>query len=559
MLIGAMLLFISILAAKLSPKVGTPALLLFLFIGMLFGSDGLGIQFNNPEIAQFIGMLALSIILFSGGMETKYSEIKPVAAPGVVLATVGVLLTALLTGCFIYWICGIIGINIGFLECLLMASVMSSTDSASVFSILRAKKQGLKQNLRPLLELESGSNDPMAYILTILLITMITSGDMSIGGAVLMFFTQMIIGALAGFLLGQLAVKVINMINLENKSLYSVLLLAMVFFIFSFTDLIRGNGYLAVYIAGLVVGNHKIKFQKSLSTFFDGFTWLFQIVMFLMLGLLVNPSELLGVAILGLMVGVFMILISRPASVFLCMAPFRKFTLKAKMYVSWVGLRGAVPIIFATYPLVAGLEHANLIFNTVFFITIVSLLVQGTTVSPMAKLLKLSTDIEEAGFDIDIPEEMKAALTEMEVKADFLAGGNTLKDIKLKPNTLVMMIRRGDNYIVPKGDTEIEVGDKILFISTNAAELPEDYSVSKTSRREKAKAAISNVKAKGRQRHEKSKVEQEADIVASIEEAEIAAAEEDEEEDYYCLEGDIREIDPELAGEQDIMQLEEVE
>ena len=559
LLIGAMLLFISILAAKLSPKVGTPALLLFLFIGMLFGSDGLGIQFNNPEIAQFIGMLALSIILFSGGMETKYSEIKPVAAPGVVLATVGVLLTALLTGCFIYWICGIIGINIGFLECLLMASVMSSTDSASVFSILRAKKQGLKQNLRPLLELESGSNDPMAYILTILLITMITSGDMSIGGAVLMFFTQMIIGALAGFLLGQLAVKVINMINLENKSLYSVLLLAMVFFIFSFTDLIRGNGYLAVYIAGLVVGNHKIKFQKSLSTFFDGFTWLFQIVMFLMLGLLVNPSELLGVAILGLMVGVFMILISRPASVFLCMAPFRKFTLKAKMYVSWVGLRGAVPIIFATYPLVAGLEHANLIFNTVFFITIVSLLVQGTTVSPMAKLLKLSTDIEEAGFDIDIPEEMKAALTEMEVKADFLAGGNTLKDIKLKPNTLVMMIRRGDNYIVPKGDTEIEVGDKILFISTNAAELPEDYSVSKTSRREKAKAAISNVKAKGRQRHEKSKVEQEADIVASIEEAEIAAAEEDEEEDYYCLEGDIREIDPELAGEQDIMQLEEVE
>ena len=559
LLIGAMLLFISILAAKLSPKVGTPALLLFLFIGMLFGSDGLGIQFNNPEIAQFIGMLALSIILFSGGMETKYSEIKPVAAPGVVLATVGVLLTALLTGCFIYWICGIIGINIGFLECLLMASVMSSTDSASVFSILRAKKQGLKQNLRPLLELESGSNDPMAYILTILLITMITSGDMSIGGAVLMFFTQMIIGALAGFLLGQLAVKVINMINLENKSLYSVLLLAMVFFIFSFTDLIRGNGYLAVYIAGLVVGNHKIKFQKSLSTFFDGFTWLFQIVMFLMLGLLVNPSELLGVAILGLMVRVFMILISRPASVFLCMAPFRNFTLKAKMYVSWVGLRGAVPIIFATYPLVAGLEHANLIFNTVFFITIVSLLVQGTTVSPMAKLLKLSTDIEEAGFDIDIPEEMKAALTEMEVKADFLAGGNTLKDIKLKPNTLVMMIRRGDNYIVPKGDTEIEVGDKILFISTNAAELPEDYSVSKTSRREKAKAAISNVKAKGRQRHEKSKVEQEADIVASIEEAEIAAAEEDEEEDYYCLEGDIREIDPELAGEQDIMQLEEVE
>ena len=558
LLIGAMLLFISILAAKLSPKVGTPALLLFLFIGMLFGSDGLGIQFNNPEIAQFIGMLALSIILFSGGMETKYSEIKPVAAPGVILATVGVLLTALLTGCFIYWVCGMIGINIGFLESLLMASVMSSTDSASVFSILRAKKQGLKQNLRPLLELESGSNDPMAYILTILLITMITSGDMSIGGAVLMFFTQMVIGALAGFLLGQLAVKVINTINLENKSLYSVLLLAMVFFIFSFTDLVKGNGYLAVYIAGLVVGNHKIKFQKSLSTFFDGFTWLFQIVMFLMLGLLVNPSELLGVAVLGLMVGVFMILFSRPASVFLCMAPFRKFTLKAKAYVSWVGLRGAVPIIFATYPLVAGLEHANLIFNTVFFITIVSLLIQGTTVSPMAKLLKLSTDIEESGFDIDIPDEMKAALTEMEVKADFLAGGNTLKEIKLQPNTLVMMIRRGDNYIVPKGDTEIEVGDKILFISTNAAELPEDYSVSKSSRKDKARAAISQMKAKGKEKRSKSRVEQEADIVASIEEAEIDADEEDE-EDYYSLDGDNEELDPVLTDDESIIQFEEVE
>lgn len=538
LLIGAMLLFISIFAAKASGKLGTPTLLFFLLIGMLFGSDGLGIEFDSPQTAQFIGMLALSIILFSGGMDTKYSEIKPVAAPGVILATAGVFMTAILTGLFIYWVCGRMGINISLLESFLMAAVMSSTDSASVFSILRSKKQGLQQNLRPLLELESGSNDPMAYILTVMLISVIQSGSsMSAGMAIAMFLVQMCIGAAAGYFLGKLSVWIINKINLENKSLYSVLLLAMVFFIFSFTDLIKGNGYLAVYIAGLVVGNNKIVYQKSLTTFFDGFTWLFQIVMFIMLGLLVNPSEMIQMAGLGILVGVFMILVSRPASVLLCMAPFRKFTMKARMYVSWVGLRGAVPIIFATYPLVADLPYADLIFNTVFFITIVSLLIQGTTVSPMANLLGLSTELEEDAFDVYLPDSMKAALTEMEVKKDFLSDGNTLKDIKLDSNTLVMMIRRGDNYIVPKGDTEIMVGDKILFISTETGELPADYAVAKLTPRERAREHLNRLQVKRRGRRNKE------DIEASIESAEIGDLPEFE-EDFYCL-------DEESAPEQD--------
>lgn len=483
LLLGSIILLVAILVVRSSSRFGTPALLLFLMVGMLFGSDGLGIQFNSSNTAQVIGMLALSVILFSGGMDTKYGEIKPVAAEGIVLATVGVFMTAMLTGFFIFLISGTFHVGLTLTESFLLASVMSSTDSASVFSILRSKKQGLKQNLRPLLELESGSNDPMAYILTIILVQAVTQGGIDVWQSALTFVIQMSVGAVAGYLLGRLTVYVINHINLNNKSLYSVLLLSLVYLIFSFTDLIGGNGYLAVYLAGLVVGNHKIVFQKSLTTFFDGFTWLFQIVMFITLGLLVNPHELLDVVEIGLLVGVFMIIFARPVSVFLCLAPFRKITLKGKLYVSWVGLRGAVPIIFATYPLVAGAEHAGEIFNIVFFITIVSLLVQGTTVSSMANLLGLSTELKGDNFGIDIPDEISAELTETEVGPELLAHGNKLKNVRLDSNTLVMMIRRGeDEYIVPKGDTELMVGDKLLCISGGVSELPEDYTVTRRER-----------------------------------------------------------------------------
>ncbi len=484
-LVSSILLFISVLAGKAGYKFGAPALLLFLTVGMLFGSDGLGIQFNSPEAAQFIGMIALSIILFSGGMDTKASEIKPVIGEGVVLATAGVALTATLTGLFIYLISDLFGLSISLPESFLLAAVMSSTDSASVFSILRSKKQGLKQNLRPLLELESGSNDPMAYILTVLLIQAIAEGNLGFPDALFMFFIQMVIGAGAGFLLGKLTVRIINTINIGNKSLYSVLLLALVFFTLSFTELIKGNGYLAVYIAGLVVGNHNIAYKKSLTTFFDGFSWLFQIAMFLTLGLLVNPHELLDVIEIGLLVGIFMILFARPIAVFLCLLPFPKISFKGRLYVSWVGLRGAVPIIFATYPLVAGLENAHIIFNTVFFITIISLLIQGTTVSYMANLLHLSTEVKEDSFGIDMPDEIKASLTETEVNEKFLTAGNTLKEIHLPPNTLVMMIRRGNSYIVPKGDTKLLLGDKILFISTDDPSISKEYTTMKPSRRKK--------------------------------------------------------------------------
>jgi len=464
LLVGAILLFISVLAGKFSNRFGTPTLLLFLLLGMLFGSDGLGVEFYSPDWAQFVGMMALSIILFSGGMDTKRDEIKPIVAQGIVLASVGVLLTALVTGAFIFFVSQWCAVNLTFTESLLLAAIMSSTDSASVFSILRSKKMALKENLRPLLELESGSNDPMAYVLTILLISVLQAGDVGFGQSLLLFFVQMGVGALSGYLLGKLAVFIINRIDIGNKSLYSVLLLAFVLFIFAFTDFINGNGFLAVYIAGLIVGNNKLIYKKSLASFFDGLTWLFQIIMFLTLGLLVNPHELVGVTLIGLIVGIFMIVFARPISVLLCLAPFRQLSTRARLYVSWVGLRGAVPIIFATYPIVAQLEHARIIFNIVFFITILSLVIQGTTVSWVASLLGLSTETKERGFDIDLPDEVKAKLIEMEVTSTFMAEATLLRNVQLPPDVLVMMIRRGDEYLVPRGDTEIHLGDKLLFI-----------------------------------------------------------------------------------------------
>ena len=466
--IASVILFFSLVVGKAGYRFGLPSLLLFLAVGMLFGSDGLGIEFSDPYIAQFIGMLALSIILFSGGMDTKVSDIKPIVSQGVVLATLGVLVTTLLTGSFIYWLFHLFGesVTLTFPESLLLAAVMSSTDSASVFSILRSKDVYLKEHLRPTLELESGSNDPMAYLLTIFLITYIQSGGMSIGEATLSLFVQLSIGTLSGFLLGKASVWIINKINMANTSFYPILLLATAFFTFAATTLCKGNGYLAVYIAGLIIGNAKIVHKKSIGTFFEGFTWLWQIVMFLTLGLLVNPHELLPVARVGLLVGVFMILLARPISVFLCLIPYRNFSLKGKLYISWVGLRGAVPIIFATYPLIAGMEHANMFFNIVFFITILSLLIQGTTVTQSAKWLDLIKDPERKDeFGIELPEEIKTTLSEIDITPEILVHGNKLMQLPLSDHTLAVLVKRDDHYFVPKGDTLLKENDRLLMIS----------------------------------------------------------------------------------------------
>lgn len=465
---ASVILFVSLVVGKAGSRFGVPSLLLFLAVGMLFGCDGLGIQFDNAYVTQFISMLALTIILFSGGMDTNFADVKPVVAQGAVMATAGVFLTTLLTGSFIYWLFHQFGsvITLTFPEALLLAAVMSSTDSASVFSILRDKSVHLKENLRPMLELESGSNDPMAYLLTILLITYIQSGGMSVGDGVLALILQLFVGALAGILAGKLTIWVINKINMPNTSFYPIMLLALAFFTFAATTLCKGNGYLAVYIAGLLVGNARIVHKKSIKTFFDGFTWLWQIVMFLTLGLLVNPHELIPIAGIGLLVGAFLVLLARPLSVFLCLSPFKNFSLKGKLYISWVGLRGAVPIIFATYPLIAGIEHASMFFNIVFFITLLSLLVQGTTVTQSAKWLNLTKEPEwKDEFGIDLPEDIKSTLSEINVSPALLAHGNMLMQLPLPDHTLAVMVKRNGHFFVPKGNTVLKENDRILMIS----------------------------------------------------------------------------------------------
>ena len=475
LLVGALLLFVAVLAGKAAYRLGAPALLLFLGVGVLFGYNDF-ISFHSVDFAEFVGMIALCIILFGGGMDTTFTDIRPVMVPGIVMATLGVALTAVILGLFIYFIAPLVGVSqeISLPFALLMAATMSSTDSASVFSILRTKKQGLRENLRPLLELESGSNDPMAYVLTVVLVSVVTGDNIAATNVVGIFFVQMLVGAVLGYAFGRVTVWIINKINIRsNQSLYSVLLLACAFFTFSFTTMVYGNGYLAVYIAGLVVGNMKIVHRNMLRIFFDSFTWLLQIVLFLILGLIVNVQDLLSadVLIMGGLIGLFMILFARPVAVFLSLAPFRNFTIKARTYVSWVGLRGAVPIIFALYSVSHGVENSDFLFNVVFIVTIVSLIIQGTTVSGMANWLNLSFKERERTFKLVVPDHIRSEFTEIEVNASMLRSGKTLKDIRLPGHTLVVMVYRAGNYFVPKGDTELYKADKLLVVSDNNDEL----------------------------------------------------------------------------------------
>ena len=475
LLIGSILIFSSILISKTGYRFGIPTLLLFLLVGMLFGSDGLGLEFDSAKDAQFIGMIALSIILFTGGMDTKIKDIKPVMAQGMLLSTVGVLLTTFLTGAFIYWLSGYRDMNIAMpgMTCILLAATMSSTDSASVFNLLRSQKMNLKENLKPMLELESGSNDPMAYMLTIALIQVIASGtEFSVLNVVKDILVQFTVGGVMGYAFGRFAVWLINKINLSNSSLYPILLLSFVFITFTSTDMLHGNGYLAVYILGVVVGNARLVFRKEINTFMNGLTWFFQIVMFLSLGLLVNPREMLGVSVSALLIGLFMIFVARPLSVGLCLVPFRNMSLKAKCFVSWVGLRGAVPIIFATYPVVAEIPGSKIIFNIVFFITLISLIFQGMTIASVARWLNLDLPQEKEGneFGVEIPEEIDSQLTDVTLTAEMLQDGNRLMDMHISKGTLVMLVKRGKEFIIPNGRMELKVGDKLLYISENKKE-----------------------------------------------------------------------------------------
>lgn len=479
----AVLFFFSILAGKASSRFGVPALLLFLSVGMLSGSDGLGIQFNNIQVANAIGTVALCIILFSGGMDTKFEEIQPIIIPGVLLATLGVLITAAITGLLMWWITGLTmaSAGIGLLSSLLLASIMSSTDSASVFSILRSRNLQLKNNLRPLLELESGSNDPMAYLLVITLIGIVNmESEINYWVTAGMLVMQLLIGGIAGYALGKFAVFFINRIRLGNPSLYPILVVTICLFIFSFTYFLKGNGYLAVYIAGLVIGNSKFVHKRSSLNFFDGLAWLSQLLMFLTLGLLVNPHELIPIIVPGLIISFLIIFVSRPISVMLCLLPFKKMSAKDKTFVSWVGLRGAVPIIFAIIPLAENVPQARFIFNIVFFCTLVSLLIQGTSLAFVAKWLGLVNEPDpqklqqqSSGLEDD---DFNTVFAEIELKEDAMHQGNRLIDLPIPENARVAMIKRDDNYFIPTGSTKLEENDKLLIITEDNQVLKKLYS-----------------------------------------------------------------------------------
>jgi len=465
LLIGSILLFISLIAGKTSYKFGVPVLILFLGIGMLAGSDGIGgIYFDNPKTAQFIGIVALNFILFSGGLDTGWQSVKPILWQGITLSTLGVLLTAFSVGLFVWLIT-----DFTIYEGLLLGSIVSSTDSAAVFSILRSKSLALKGNLRPLLELESGSNDPMAYILTIVFTGLVINQDSSFITILPMFLRQMLLGGLLGFAFGKIGSIVINKIKLDYEGLYIVLVIALMFFSFSATDFIGGNGFLSVYIAAVYLGNQELIHKKTILKSFDSFAWLMQIILFLTLGLLVFPKQVIPLVGIGLVISIFLIIVARPLSVFICLIPF-KVQRRSRLFISWVGLRGAVPIVFATYPLIAGAEKANMIFNIVFFISITSVLIQGTSLPLVAKWLHLTLPEklkQRTQTDIALNDGIMSILTEIEIPYNCSAIGKQIVQLKLPKKTLIAIIQRDSKYITPNGSTTLMSNDRLFVLSEN--------------------------------------------------------------------------------------------
>lgn len=463
LLIASVLIFISVLAGKTSFRIGVPTLILFLAVGMLAGSEGIGkIPFDDPGLAQFIGIVALNFILFSGGFETDWNSVKPIMWQGIALSVMGVLLTALSIGLFVWWVT-----DFTIYEGLLLGAIVSSTDAAAVFSILRSKSLALKGHIRPTLEFESGSNDPMAYILTIVFIGLVQNGEQSFWPVLLMFFTQLLLGGAFGYLFGLGSKYIINHIKLDYEGLYPVLSITLMILTYSVTTAIGGNGFLAVYISALYLGHQDLMHKRTIMKMFDGLAWLMQIILFVVLGLLVFPSHIVPVIGIGLLVSAFLIFIARPVSTFLILAFFRVRT-RTKLFISWVGLRGAVPIVFATYPLMAGLEKAEMIFNIVFFISLTSVLLQGTTVPLVAKWLHVSLPARVktvTAADVLLSEPMNSEFAEFTIAPESVVAGMKIIDLGFPQNARIAMIKRENKYLIPDGMTVIQPGDRLIVLA----------------------------------------------------------------------------------------------
>lgn len=480
LVILAVVILICLLSSKVSSWLNLPTLLLFLGVGMLFGSEGIGgLAFNNATAANYIGSIAMAFILFSGGFDTRWKAARHVLITGSILSSLSVLLTALFVGLFSWGFLNWLRpeANISLAWCLLLGSIISSTDAAAVFAILRSRKVSLGGKLQPLLEFESGSNDPMAAFLTIFMVEIVAAestggGSLPLSGYWIilpMFLLKMSLGVAFGWLLGKGTVFLYNKIDFEYDGLYYVLAFVAVMLTFSGTEIAGGNGFMAVYVAGMVLGNSSFIFHNGIGKFYDGFAWLMQVILFSMLGLLSFPTQIWQVKWSGLAIATFLMLAARPAAVFIGMLKSR-FSLPERLLVSWVGLRGGAPIMLATFPLMAHLDNAGLMFHIVFFIVLSSVLVQGMTIMPLAQTLKLDLPLRKnprVPLSFENTGTVDAASREFNV--DKRAAQKTLAELGLPKGALVMLIRREGKFLIPQGATQLLEGDSLMIMGSDKA------------------------------------------------------------------------------------------
>lgn len=463
MIICGLVLLICITSSKVLYKFGVPMLLIFIILGMLFGSDGVvGIYFDNYELTRELCSFGLVFIMFYGGFGTNWKEAKPVARESILMSTFGVIITSGLTGLFCYFV-----LKTSLLEGLLIGSIVGSTDAASVFSILRSQKLNLKGEIASILEVESGSNDPIAYMLTLIVLTLMNNGGIS--SIVPTVIGQIIFGMLIGVILSKLTVYIMRNANFEVDGFYTIFITAIAILSYALSEWVGGNGYLSVYIAGIIIGNSKIPHKRSLVHFFDGVSWIMQIMLFFVLGLLAFPSELPSVIGSSILISIFMIIIARPIATFSVLSWF-KIPFKQQLFVSWVGLRGAASIVFAIYAITSGIPLENDIFHIIFFIALLSVAIQGTLIPKVARKLDLVDDTKTVLKTFtDYQEDRSTTLIEYNVDSNSSWKEKTIMEADIPEEILIVMIKRDSEIIVPKGSTLINQGD-ILVLSGNNIE-----------------------------------------------------------------------------------------